>query len=316
MKNQVVIYQAKSGAIAFKRDFDQETLWASQSQISDLFGVHQSVVSRHIKNIFNDGEIDAKSNMQKMHNPHSDKPIMLYSLDVLLSVGYRTNSKVAIAFRRWATKTLQQHLLDGYTINSQRLVKNYDTFLKAVEDVKKLLPAGGKIKTEDVLELIKIFASTWFSLDAYDKTALPTGGMTKKKVKVTLSDFKKALLQLKNNLISKKEATDFFAQEKQNGGVDAIIGNIFQAFDGHELYPTVEDKASHLLYFIVKNHPFVDGNKRSGAFAFVWFLQKATILDVRRLTPEALTALTLLIAESNPREKSRIIGLILSMLKT
>lgn len=315
MKNKIIIYQAKSGAIELKGDLKKETLWASQAQIVGLFEVDQSVVSRHIRNIFKDGEIDQESNMQKMHIANSDKPVFFYSLDVVLAVGYRTNSKVAMQFRQWATKTLRQHILEGYTVNKKQLAKNYRAFLQTVEDVKKLLPKNGEIKAEDTLELIKLFASTWFSLDAYDKEFFPKKGITKKRVRVTAESFAKALKKLKQELIAGKGASEFFAAERAEGCLAGIIGNVFQSFGGKDLYPTAEEKAAHLLYFIVKNHPFVDGNKRSGAFAFVWFLKKAGILDINRLTPEALTALTLLVAESNPKDKDRMVGLVLMMLK-
>ena len=137
LKNNIVVYQAKSGAIELRGDFSKETIWATQAQIVDLFGVDQSVVSRHIRNTFKDGEIGEKSNMQKMHNANSDKPITLYSLDVILGVGYRTNSKVAIEFRKWATKTLRTYIVDGFAINKNRIAKNYAQFLGVVEDIKK-----------------------------------------------------------------------------------------------------------------------------------------------------------------------------------
>jgi len=134
-KNKMaVVYQAKNGAIELRGDFSNETIWATQAQIVSLFGVDQSVVSRHIKNIFKDGEIEAKSNMQKMHNANSDKPVFLYSLDVILSVGYRTNSKVAIEFRKWATKTLRSYIVDGFAINKNRIAKNYTQFLGVIEE--------------------------------------------------------------------------------------------------------------------------------------------------------------------------------------
>ncbi|MDF1496974.1 MAG: virulence protein RhuM/Fic/DOC family protein [Patescibacteria group bacterium] len=314
MKNEMIIYQGKSGSIEFKGDYKKETLWASQAQIVKLFGVDQSVVSRHIKNIFKDREINEKSNMQKMHIANSDKPVALYTLDVILAIGYRTNSRVAIEFRKWATKTLREHILLGYTINKKQLVNNYDAFLKAVEDVKSLLPAGEQVGAEDALELVKMFASTWLSLDAYDKETLPKKGATKKQVKVTADQIFAALGKLKQTLKAKKEAGDLFGQERSEGALTGIFSSVFQSFNGRELYPALEDKAAHLLYFIVKNHPFVDGNKRSGAFAFIWFLKKANLLNRNRLTPEALTALTLLVAESNPKEKERMIGLILMLL--
>ena len=315
MDNKVIIYQNKSGAIELKGDIEKETLWANQAQIADLFEVDQSVVSRHVNNILKDEEIDSKSNMQKMHIPNSDKPVSFYSLDVILAVGYRTNSRVAIQFRKWATKTLRHHIVEGYTINKNRLAKNYDAFLQAVEDVKKLLPSGGQVKTEDALELIKMFASTWFSLEAYDKTTLPKTGTIKRRVKITGEELNQALINLKTELLNKKEASALFGQERQKESIGGIVGDIFQTFGGADLYPTLEEKAAHLLYFVVKNHPYIDGNKRSGAFAFIWFLRKAEILDTARMTPEALTALTLLIAESNPKDKARMINLILLLLE-
>ncbi len=315
MKKEIIIYQGNSGEIAFKGDFKKETVWASQGQIVELFGVDQSVVSRHIKNIFKDGEIEAKSNMQKMHIASSDKPVVFYSLDVILSVGYRTNSKVAIEFRKWATKTLRQHVVKGYTLNKKRLARNYDEFLQAVETVKRLLPQGGEMRAEDALELIKMFADTWVSLDAYDKSSLPKTGATLREIIVTAEDLEDAILKLKKDLTKKKEASDLFATERTADAVAGIIGNVFQSVFGQDAYPTLEEKAAHLLYFMVKNHPFVDGNKRSGAFAFIWFLNKAALLRRDTFTPEALTALTLLVAESNPKDKDKMVGLVLQLLK-
>src|SRR3989344_1221675 len=313
-KNNIVIYQAKNGAIELRGDFTRETIWATQKQIADLFGVDQSVVSRHIKNIFKDGEIEEKSNMQKMHNANSDKPVILYSLDVILGVGYRTNSKVAIEFRKWATKTLRNYIVEGYAVNKNRIAKNYARFLSVVEDIKKLLPSGSATDSKDVVELVSLFADTWLSLDAYDKELLPKGKLTKKKVGLTVEKISDSLRELKRNLLEKEEANDIFGTERNQGSVSGIIGNVMQSFGGKEVYPTAEEKAAHLLYFMVKNHPFIDGNKRSGAFAFVWFLQQAKILDVSKLTPSALTALTIMVAESDPSHKEKVVKLILNLI--
>lgn len=315
MKKEFVIYQGKSGEIAFKGDIKKETIWASQAQIVALFDVDQSVVSRHIKNVFKDGEISEKSNMQKMHIANSDKPVALYSLDVILAVGYRTNSKVAIEFRKWATKTLRTYITQGFLIHPKQVAKNHEVFLQAVESVRKLLPVGGQVKAEDALELVKLFADTWVSLDAYDKSILPQKGVSKKRVRVTGDELSMAISSLKRDLLKKGEATELFAQERSRDAVAGIVGNVFQTVFGKDVYPTLEEKAAHLLYFIVKNHPFSDGNKRSGAFSFVWFLSRVGLLRTDRLTPEALTALTLLVAESRPQEKERMIGLVLLMLK-
>jgi hypothetical protein len=180
----MVIYQAKSGVIELRGDFTHETIWATQAQIVGLFGIDQSVVSRHVRNLFKDGEIEGKSNMQKMHNANSDKLVTLYSLDVILGVGYRANSKVAIEFRKWATNALKEHIVNGYTINRKQIVKNYDAFMQTVASIQNLLPEHVTLDPKLVLELIKEFASTWVALDAYDKDSLTTIGATKKSVKM------------------------------------------------------------------------------------------------------------------------------------
>ena len=321
MKKEVVIYQGKSGAIELKGDFKHETIWATQAQIANAFNVDVRTINEHILNVFKTKELEEKRTIRnfrivkKEGKRNIEREIKHYNLDMILSVGYRVNSKRATEFRKWATKTLRQHIIQGYTINRKQIGKNYETFLKAVEDVKKLLPAGGQMKAEDTLELMKAFASTWFSLEAYDKESLPKKGATKKQIKITADEISKTLLSFRAELIAKKEAGDLFGIERTKESVAGIVGNVFQTFGKKELYPTLEDKAAHLLYFMVKNHPFVDGNKRSGAFAFVWFLKKARILDMRKITPEALTALTLLVAESNPKDKNRMIGIILLLLK-
>lgn len=312
--NEIIIFQAKNGAIELRGDFSHETVWATQAQIVELFGVDQSVVSRHIKNIFKDGEIHEKSNMQKMHIANSDKPVTFYSLDIILAVGYRTNSVRAIEFRQWATITLRGYILNGYAVNKSRIAKNYAQFIATVDDIKKLLPPNSAVNPKDAVDLIAMFADTWLSLDAYDRELLPKGKLTKKRVLITSQKISTDLSALRSELIKKGEATDIFGHERSAGSVSGIIGNIMQSFGGKELYPSIEEKAAHLLYFMVKNHPFIDGNKRSGAFAFVWFLQQANALNTQKMTPSALTALTVLVAESDPKEKEKIITLILNLL--
>lgn len=313
-KPEVVIYQAKSGAIELRGDFSMETVWATQAQIADIFEIERSVATKHIGNILKSKEVSEKSNVQKMHIANSDKPVATYSLDIILAVGYRANSAKAIKFRQWATDTLRKYLVDGYAINKSRISKNYDAFLQSVADVKALLPVGTAVDTGSILELITMFADTWLSLDAYDKETFATKGATKKSVKITAKMFASALELLKESLLVKGEATDLFATERESGSLDGIIGNVMQAFGGKDMYPTVEEKAAHFLYFIIKNHPFLDGNKRSGAYAFVWFLAKAKALDTTRITPPALTAITLLVAESDPIHKDKMVGLILTIL--
>lgn len=311
---EVVIYQSKSGAIELRGDFGKETIWATQAQIAEVFDIDRTVATKHINNLIKSGEVDVKSNVQKMHIANSDKPISFYSLDMILAVGYRTNSKRAIDFRKWATKTLRNYIVDGYVINKSRIAKNYERFQSVVQDIKKLLPAGSATESKDVVELVSLFADTWLSLDAYDKEALPKGKLTKKKVELTADKIINNLTKLKQNLLQKEEATEIFGTERNSGSILGIVGNVMQTFGGKELYPSAEEKAVHLLYFMVKNHPFVDGNKRSGAFAFVWFLQQANILDVSRLTPSALTALTIMVAESDPTHKEKVVKLVLNLI--
>ena len=212
LQNQVMLYQGKSGAIEFRGDFDKGIIWATQADLCALYDKDQSVISRHVKNIFKDGEVNEKSNMQKMHIANSDKPVTFYSLDIILAVGYRTNSARAIEFRKWATKVLKQHLLDGYTINKKRIGHHYEKFMQAVGDVRALLPSDNKVKTEDVLELIHAFAGTWFSLDAYDTESFPKKGSTKKNVAFTAQELSHVLQELKRDLIVKDKATDLFVQ--------------------------------------------------------------------------------------------------------
>jgi len=322
-KSNIIVYQAKNGAIKLQADYKNDTIWANVNEIAELFDINKSNVSRHINNIFDDRELVKGSTVAKLAtvekkegNRIITRKIEYYSLDIILAIGYRARSaKRAIAFRRWANTVLKKYITEGFAISPFRVKQNHQAFLQAVRDLKKLLPASSKIDASDTLELVKMFANTWFSLDAYDKSALPKSGVSKKQVKFTADELVEALVELKKNLIKKGEATDLFAQEKQVGALSGIVGNIFQSVFKKDAYPTHEDKAAHLLYFVIKNHPFTDGNKRSGAFSFIWFLNKSGLLDTSRLSPEALTALTLLIAESDPKEKGRMIGLVLLLIK-
>ena len=317
-KNEVVIYQAKSGAIEIKKDVRANTVWATQAQIAEIFRADRSVITKHIRNILADKELDADAVCAKFAHTGTDGKtyqVQFYNLDIILAVGYRTNSTRAIEFRKWATRTLRRYIVDGYAINKRRIAQNYVQFLEAVESIKLALPAGTSIDTSSVLELVSAFADTWLSLKAYDTDTLPDKGNTKASVILTAEQLIHALSDFKSFLIQKGEAMELFGQERQRGVVAGIVGNVMQSFDGKDLYPTIEEKAAHLLYFMVKNHPFTDGNKRSGAYTFIWFLQKAGLLNQSNLTPSTLTALTLLIAESEPRNKERMIRLILQLLK-
>lgn len=315
-EKDLVIYQTKSGSLELKEDFSNQTIWATQKQIADIFGVNVRTVNDHILNIFKSGELNKKSVIRNIRITASDGKSYNtnhYNLDLIISVGYRVNSKTATQFRIWATKTLKDHITKGFTINKKRIKENQETFLKTVEDIKYLIEDNNKLKGADVLNLIKSFSDTWFSLQDYDKQSFPKKG-TKRSVKITSSDLEDNLNFLKKDLIKRKEAGDLFAQEKIAGNLSGIIGNIFQSAFGNDLYPSLEEKAAHLLYFIIKNHPFNDGNKRSAAFSFIWFLNKSKVKGVSKITPETLTALTILIAESDPKDKDRMIGVVLLLL--
>lgn len=320
----LAIYQAKNGSIKLKADTKNDTVWAAKKQIAELFNIDRSVVSRHIKNIFKDKELDEKVVCAKFahttkHGAITGKEqtnlIDHYNLDIILAIGYRTNSSRAIKFRQWATQTLKHHIVKGFTINPKQVEKNKAQFLQTLENLKILSQNNTLLEIPDVLSLIQNFSDTWFSLDQFDKNKFPKKG-TKEEIQLSAKDLQLDLEQLKRDLIKKGEATQFFAQEKFKGNLGGIVGTVFQTVFGEDAYPTIEEKAAHLLYFVVKNHPFNDGNKRSGAFGFIWLLRKAGVNFTKNISPETLTTLTLLIAQSDPKEKDKMIGLVLLLLNS
>ena len=321
VKKGVVIYQAKNGAIELRGDFERETVWATQSQIAKIFGVSPQNITIHLKNIYAQKELIEKATckeslqVQREGKREIQRQVKEYNLDVLIVVGYRINSVIGTQFRTWATRTLREHIIKGYTINRRQIGKNYDAFMKSVSDIQSLLPEHVTLDPKAILELVKEFGSTWMSLDAYDKETLTIVGATKKAVKLTGRELTGAIASLRDVLLKNGETTELFAQERQEGSIEGIVGNVMQTFSDVPVYKTLEEKAAHLLYFMVKNHPFTDGNKRSGAFAFVWFLRKAKLKTARNINPAALTALTLLIAESNPQKKDQMVALVTQMLK-
>lgn len=235
----MVIYQAKSGAIEFHGDFDSETIWGNLNQIADLFGRDKSVASRHIKNIFKSGELNKKATVAKIATVQNEgqrevmRDIEYYNLDVILSVGYRVDSKQATQFRIWATKTLKQHLIDGYTIDKKRLAGNYEKFLQVLEDVRKLSAKNVQLRIDDILDLVKAFTGTWLSLESYDEQKFPQKGFTKKDLKIQSKDLYADIAVFKSELMKKGEATELFAQEKGKENMKGIIGNVLQsAFGG------------------------------------------------------------------------------------
>ena len=320
--SDIVIYE--DGNVVLDAMVDGESIWLSQKQIAELFDVKVPAVSKHLKNIFNNGELDEKVVVSKMekttqHGAVSGKTqtknINIYNLDSIISIGYRINSRRATQFRIWATNVLKDHLIKGYSINKERLQKNYDEFLRVVEDIKVLSQSNDNVRAEDVLELIKSFSATWFGLDSYDREELPKEGISKVNLEFEVEKLYKDVATFKQELMRRGEASEIFATEKTKKSLEGIVGNVFQSVFGEDAYPSVEEKAAHLLYFIVKNHPFNDGNKRTGAFSFIWLLKRAGFDVEKFINPNALTALTLLIAESNPNDKDRMVGLVLLMLR-
>jgi len=317
----LILYQTEDGQTRLQVRLEGETVWLSLNQMADLFQRDKSVISKHIKNVYDEQELAPGATVAKYATVQIEgsreitREIEFYNLDMILSVGYRVNSAKATHFRQWATKTLKDHIQKGYTLNRQRIKANHEEFINAVDKVKSLLPQAATVSHDSVLELIKLFADTWFSLDAYDRDILPPTGTTKRKARLTGEKLTTALGELKSALIAKGEATDIFGVERTKDSIASIVGNVMQSFGTQDVYPTLEGKAANLLYFIIKNHPFVDGNKRSGAYAFIWFLNQSKILNTNRMSPPALTALTILIAESDPKDKEKMIGLVCALLK-
>ena len=314
-KGEIEIFKSKSG-LEIKVILDKNTVWLDAHILAKLFNVNRPAIVKHIQNIYKTNELDVNSTCSILEQVASDDKIRkmkLYNLDMIISVGYRVNSKQATQFRQWATQRLKDYLVKGYAINQKRLEENKAQFLQTLEDLKILASNNTQLETTAILNLIQNFSNTFFALDSYDRNEFPKQG-TQLEIESSAFDLKQDLQQLKGDLIKKGEASELFAQEKKTGNLDSIFGTVFQSVFGEDAYPTVEDKAAHLLYFVIKNHPFNDGNKRSGAFSFVWLLHKANYPFQHKISPETLTTLTILIAESNPADKDRMIGIVLLLL--
>jgi len=302
--NNVEIYQAPNGAIEFKGDLESETIWASLDQIAKLFNRDKSGISRHIKNIFNSEELEKDSTVaifatvQTEGNRTVKRDIEYYNLDMILSIGYRVDSKEATIFRKWATSILKKYLLNGYAINKKKL-STTKTLLNELKQTIEMLSTKSIGYEKELFNLLKNYTKTLSLLEDYDKDNIDDFDGCKSEYILTYDETKQVLKELKANLIKKDETTELFANEKADE-LKGIIDNLYQTFDGLELYPSIEDKASHLLYFIIKDHPFNDGNKRSASFLFVYFLDKCDYLykqnGEKKINDNALTTLTLLIA--------------------
>ena len=323
-EKRVEIYQGLKGEIVFNVDAEAETIWATQAQIAELFDVDRTVINRHIRNIYKDGELEERATCAKNAQVRKEgervvtRNVPSYNLDMIISVGYRVNSRKATDFRIWATKVLKQYVVGGIAVNEHRLQQLSEKKLKNVENmmgvVRRLisrqeLDAG---EANGVLEVISKYAGSFQALKEYDDGFIDLSGLNEK------SRRKQKLLTMEMcdnviaNLRTSVDGGELFGK-KRNDSFDGALSTIYQSFDGKELYPTVAEKAANLLYFVIKDHPFYDGNKRIGSLLFIVFL---TINDFHltesgetKISDRALTALALLIAESEPSEKELIVSL-------
>ena len=306
----IAIYQAEGGEVVVR--LQGETVWLRQEQMTQLFGRERSVITKHIRNVFAEDELEEKSNVQNLHIAGSDKPVKFYNLDVIISVGYRVKSVQGTRFRQWATTVLRQHLTQGYSLNRQRLEANAQELEAALLLVRKIAqnPELPQDAGRGLLDVVTRYARTFLLLQRYDEGLLTDPPQQSGGTLPTAAQARAALVQLKVDLMQRGEATNLFARDRSDG-LDALLGNLDQSVFGEPAYPTVETKAAHLMYFVIKNHPFADGNKRSGAFLFVDFLARNGRLmdgnDQPVINDIGLAALALLVAESAPDQKETLI---------
>ena len=325
MSSPIKIYQTDQQTIEVRLDSQQETIWLTQAQIASLYDVKPQNVTMHLKNIYADGELEQTATCKDFLQVRQEgrrqvqRNTKHYNLDAVISVGYRVNSRQATQFRIWATQRLKEHLLQGYTLNQQRFEQNAEALKQALILIEKAAQSP-ELTAETgggLVEIVSRYTQTFLWLQQYDEGLLEEpSGQTGGKLP-TAAEAMANLGQLKEQLMARGEATELFARLREDG-LAAILGNLDQSVFGEPAYPSIESKAAHLLYFVVKNHPFSDGNKRSGAFLFVDFLHRNSRLlnsrDEPVINDTGLAALTLLVAESDPKQKEVIIRLIMTML--
>ncbi|WP_410678064.1 RhuM family protein [Avibacterium paragallinarum] len=319
MQNQIEIYQSQDGSTQVEVQFNQDTVWLSLQQMADIFGRDKSVISRHLRNIFNEGELIKNSVVAKNATTASDGKtyqVEFYNLDAIISVGYRVNSKAGTQFRIWATQRLKEYLVQGYTLNQKRLTEKGVEFSQVIALLDRTLSNQTLVNEEGkaVLNVVQEYARSWSLLQAYDEQSLNSKQQKQNEMRpLLIQDVEKAIAQLKQTLIEKGEATPLFANPRNDGLISAI-NTIEQGFGDELFYPNIASRAAHLLYFIIKNPPLTDGNKRTGAFLFLWYLrlnQHLLAKSVEQLINDnTLVALALLVAESLPEQKELMIKLI------
>jgi len=318
MENTIEFYQPKDGNSGIEVRLQDETVWLTQKQMGILFDRDYKTISKHIINIFKEGELVKNSVVANFATTAEDGKsynVEHYNLDVTISVGYRVKSFRGTQFRQWATQRLKDHLVKGYTINQQRL--------EQLNQVVKLIQAGGKIEdinlneARGLLDIISNYTQSFILLNQYDSHSLNSDFLNENiTYQIKYDEAIAAITELKKQLINAKEATQLFGNQKDDS-FSGILGNIIQSFDGHYLYPSIEEQAANLLYFVIKNHPFSDGNKRIGAFMFVWFLEKNKHRFKKngelKINDNALVALALLVAQSDPADKDLMVQLIVNL---
>lgn len=318
--SEIILYTATDNQTQIDVQFEKDTVWLNQEQLVTLFQRDQSVISRHIRNVFKEGELDEKSNMQKMHIANSDKPVAYYNLDVIISVGYRVKSKQGTQFRQWATQRLKDYLVKGFVLNEKRL-KELNYKYSELQNAIKLASNAGNVESlssteaKGILKVIETYAYALETLDKYDhqRLTIDTEESVHELYKLTYDE---AIEQI-NIWRDFQKAGKLFGNEKDES-FKSSLSTIYQTFDEIDLYPSLEEKAANLLYFVVKNHSFSDGNKRIAAGLFVYFLDINNKLynefGNKRIGDNALVAITIMIAESKSDEKEMMIKLVVNLI--
>lgn len=326
MNNSIEIYRSQDGSVQLNVKLENETVWLTQSQMAELFGKDRTTINRHISNIFKEGELDeflvcAKNAHTKNYGRRSGftqiKEITLYNLDVIISVGYRVKSVQGTRFRQWANSVLKQYLIKGYAINQQIKLDRYNELKDVVRLMSRAVGLQDKVTTDEYSGLFNVISDYVYALDTldqYDYQSLSISKTTKdESFRATYDNAMEAINALKEKFGGSK----WFANEKDDS-FKSSIGQIYQTFGGEELYPSVEEKAAMLLYLVVKNHSFSDGNKRIAAMLFLWFLNNNRVLYAedghKRIADNTLVALTLMIAESRTEEKDVMVKVVVNLI--
>ncbi|MDO8569265.1 MAG: virulence protein RhuM/Fic/DOC family protein [bacterium] len=324
-KQSIIIYRDRRGNVELRTDIKKETIWATQAQIAELFDVFPQAVTRHLKNIYKEKELSKLATCSKIEQVQFEgsrkikRSLDFYNLDAVIAIGYRVNSKKATRFRIWATKTLREYIIKGIAINTERIKKLHQEGLKdlrlKIQFIQNTIRKRELDKTEvdSLLSVISDYANSWLLLRKYDNGDLILKkGKRKEKHPIEYEFARSAIDELKLKLTAKDEAGDLFGNERDES-FKGVLKTIYQTFAGQELYGSLEEKAAHLLYFLIKDHPFSDGNKRIGSFLFILFLDRNAMLyrknREKKISDNTLVALALLIAESDPKEKEIMIAL-------